>query len=87
MLEFDDSRFGWEARPADEGGTYWEYPLEDSKFPLDYFLEDSLPDLPVLSASSRQGCNFCSLLLTILMEQNFHPWATLKATIKYKRRS
>lgn len=84
VLEFDDSTFGWKEGTEDDG-FYLDHPTWDTSFDLDYCLEDTLPDLPVLRTSARRGCNFCSLLLTVLTEQDFLAWNTLRATISYKR--
>ena len=84
VLEFDDSAFGWKEGTEDDG-FYWNYPHNNGRLDLDYCLEDSLPDLPVLRTSSRQGCNFCGLLLTALTEQDFLDWNTLRATMFYTR--
>ncbi|OJD28826.1 het domain-containing protein [Diplodia corticola] len=53
---------------ADEtssGYISWDdfYDFPDSFIPLNYSLTDQLPDLPILSESSRKGCNFCALLV------------------------
>lgn len=37
-----------------------------------YSLEDSLPGLPVLSRSARDGCNFCELMKSIIIEFASH---------------
>jgi hypothetical protein len=36
--------------------------FSDLIIPLDYMVEDTLPDLPVLSDSTVEGCQFCALL-------------------------
>ena len=86
VLEFNDSEFGWKEGTEDDG-FYLDYLTLSHSFDLEYRLEDSLPDMPVLRTSSRRGCDFCSLLLTVLNEQDFRTWSTLSATMSYIRKT
>jgi hypothetical protein len=47
------------------------YQDDDSRsLELDYELRDSLPDFPVLSQSSKSGCDFCRFLRDILISKD-----------------
>lgn len=71
VLNFNDSAFGHQADiTADGDGDYLEFDFQDGFF-LDYELEDFTPDMPCLSWSARQGCDFCSLLVTAIHESGF----------------
>lgn len=43
---------------------YSEIPEDEKMIPVAFSLEDSLPKLPNLTASSENGCKFCSVLIS-----------------------
>lgn len=65
VLDLDDSAWPGDIEGSDtEGyhlGIVTEY-LDSNRVKLDYFLLDSLPDLPCLSDAEQKGCDFCSVL-------------------------
>ncbi|KAI1411243.1 HET-domain-containing protein [Hypoxylon sp. FL1857] len=66
VLEFDDSDWpgAYQAGSAGEG-YYLEISKENDdphRLNLDYFLLDSLPELPWLSDTADSGCDFCAIL-------------------------
>jgi hypothetical protein len=68
-LEFDDSKIGH--RGGTESGGYFLQANDSSNsgvYSLCYELSDSLPDLPILSESSRGGCSFCSILRQAIVQ-------------------
>ncbi|KAI0098600.1 HET-domain-containing protein [Hypoxylon sp. NC0597] len=64
VLEFDDSAWPGARQAGSEGeGYYLELAKESAdRFKLDYFLLDSLPELPWLSDAANDGCGFCAVL-------------------------
>ncbi|KAI0384850.1 HET-domain-containing protein [Hypomontagnella monticulosa] len=65
VLELDDSKWPAYIGGSDSGGYYLDIVkehLKSGRFHLDYFVLDSLPDLPDLSNTAQKGCDFCSVL-------------------------
>ncbi|KAK8015800.1 Neutral/alkaline non-lysosomal ceramidase [Apiospora marii] len=70
-LELDDATLGgFDGASSTEGRSFLAFDQEDGarNIPLDYRLEDSLPDLPRLAESGRNGCGFCKLLRQSLVD-------------------
>lgn len=68
VVMFDDSK-GYEALST-SGERYLDFDTDsderEGEFKLDFETNDTFPDLPVLSESANNGCDFCSLLKKIL---------------------
>lgn len=68
VVMFDDSK-GYEALST-SGERYLDFDTDsderEREFKLDFETNDTFPDLPVLSESANNGCDFCSLLKKIL---------------------
>lgn len=77
-LELDDRLWGGREVQSVDGQRYVELDFDRNRpgpeswprhvgfLPLDHAMEDSLPALPNLAASSRKGCKFCSFLKDLL---------------------
>lgn len=61
VLELNDKDLGGHVELSSAGHEYVSFGSSRRLF-IDYSLEDTLPDLPILSASSLEGCAFCSAL-------------------------
>lgn len=67
VLELDDQAFGGRAVVDESGKRRLSFDIDGPKDyresrgnrPLDYLLEDQLPDFPNLTASALEGCDFC----------------------------
>ncbi|KAI1214496.1 HET-domain-containing protein [Annulohypoxylon truncatum] len=68
VLEFDDSAWpGAHQAGSEAEGYYLEGPIDLYKpstwsLKLDYSMRDSLPDLPRLEHTAKDGCGFCAVL-------------------------
>ncbi|KAI0121342.1 heterokaryon incompatibility protein-domain-containing protein [Xylariales sp. AK1849] len=70
VLEFDDSAIGNQAGNEEEG--YWfEVRRDQRDIYLDFDLEDTLPDLPVLYETANIGCDLCMSLYKAIRACNF----------------
>lgn len=93
-LEFDDSSFGGSIRSCEgKDGCqhlfFHDLPLYVSQDgsaaftsqPIQFERKDSLPDLPSLTASAENGCQFCSLLISTLQNRGLTKIPSIGSTV------
>ncbi|KAM5383823.1 hypothetical protein ACJZ2D_001812 [Fusarium nematophilum] len=72
-IVLDDGCLGGSEAPSPDGRSYVEFDFDRSDSGRDLFLDhiirDSFPNLPTITASAQNGCDFCTFLKDLLRSE------------------